>query len=47
MFFLIKYLVTGEKTEITGKNDLLSDRDITISYEPILLTEGIKIQIRN
>ena len=47
VFFLIKYLITGEKTEITGKNDLLSDRDITISYEPILLTEDIKIQIRN
>ncbi len=47
VFFLIKYLVTGEKPEITGKNDLLSDRDITISYEPIILTEDIKLQIRN
>lgn len=47
VFFLIKYLITGEKTEITGKDDLLSDRDITISYEPILLTEDIKLQIRN
>ena len=47
VFFLIKYLITGEKPEIIGKNDLLSDRDITISYEPILLTEDIKLQIRN
>ena len=47
IFFLIKYLVTGEKLEISGKDELLSDRDITISYEPIVLTEKIKIQIRN
>ncbi len=47
VFFLIKYLVTGEKPEITDKNELLSDRDITLSYEPINLTENIKIQIRN
>ena len=47
IFFLIKYLVTGEKTEITGKDELLSDRDITISYEPITLTKDIKLQIRN
>ena len=47
IFFLIKYLVTGEKTEIIGKDELLSDRDITISYEPITLTKDIKLQIRN
>jgi len=47
VFFLIKYLVTGEKTEVTEKDELLSDRDITISYEPIALTENLKIQIRN
>ncbi len=47
VFFLIKYLITGEKPEISGKDELLSDRDITISYEPIVLTEKIKIQIRN
>ena len=47
VFFLIKYIVTGERTEITDKNELFSDRDITISYEPISLTEDIKIQIRN
>ncbi len=47
VFFFIKYLITGEKPEISGKDELLSDRDITISYEPIVLTEKIKIQIRN
>jgi len=47
VFFLIKYLVTGEKVEVTEKDELLSDRDITISYEPIALTENLKIQIRN
>ena len=47
VFFLIKYLVTGEKLNINDKNELLSDRDITLSYEPINLTENIKIQIRN
>ncbi len=47
VFFLIKYLVTGEKTEITNKNELLSDRDITISYKPISLTENLEMQIRN
>lgn len=46
VFFLIKYLFTGEKTEITDKNSLLSDRDITISYEPIQLTENIRMQVR-
>ena len=47
VFFMVKYLITGEKpTSVTGKDALLSDRDITISYEPIQLTENIKMQIR-
>lgn len=47
VFFMVKYLITGEKpTNVTGKDALLSDRDITISYEPIQLTENIKMQIR-
>lgn len=46
VFFLIRYLVTGEKVEIVDKDALLSDRDLVISYEPIQLTENIKIQIR-
>lgn len=46
VLFMIKYLVTGEKAEVTDKNAILSDRDITISYEPIQLTENIKMQVR-
>ena len=46
VFFLIKYMVTGEKTEVTN-TDLLSDRDIILSYKPISLTENLEIQIRN
>ena len=46
VFFMIKYFVTGEKQEVTDKNAILSDRDITISYEPIQLTENIKMQVR-
>lgn len=46
-FFLIKYLVTGDKEVIAGKDAILSDRDITISYETIKLTENVGMQIRN
>lgn len=45
IFFLIKYLVTGEKVT-DNKDEILSDKDITISYEPIKLTENIRMQIR-
>lgn len=44
IFFMIKYLVTGDKST-SDKNEILSDRDITISYEPIQITENIKILI--
>lgn len=47
VFFLIKYIITGEKLQISDRNDIFSDRDITISYESIELTENIKLQIRN
>ena len=52
IFFMIKYLVTGETKEVTNKEEILSDRDIAISYEPINITENIsviikKIQITN
>lgn len=47
VFFLIKYIVTGDKTEIIDKNEILSDRDIAISYKPIALTENLELQIRN
>lgn len=45
VFFMIKTLITGEKIE--GKENILSDRDISISYESINITENISIQIRN
>lgn len=47
IFFMIKYLTTGEQTTITDINEILSDRYISISYEPIKIADGIKIQISN
>ena len=47
VFFFIKYLATGEKVTIEDKEEILSDRDIAISYEPIQITENIAIQIAN
>ena len=45
VFFMIKYLITGEKNT-EGKDNVLSDRDITISYEPINITKGLTITIK-
>ena len=44
IFFIIKNLVTNG--EVTNKEDILSDRDITISYQYIDIAEGFKIQIQ-
>lgn len=44
VFFLIKYLVTGEKVD--GKDNILSDRDITISYEPINIAQDLSVIIK-
>lgn len=46
IFFMIKYLITGEQGVIGGKENILSDRDITISYEPINVTKGLSIIIK-
>ena len=46
VFFLVKYLITGEKTVVNDKDAILTDKDITISYEPIQLTENVKLQVR-
>ena len=46
IFFMIKYLITGEQGTIEGKENILSDRDITISYEPINITKGLSITIK-
>lgn len=47
IFFMIKYLTTGEQTTVTDKNEILSDRDTTISYEPIRIINGIRLQVKN
>lgn len=42
IFFMIKNLAnTGT---ISGKNEILKDQDITISYEPIEIAKGITVQ---
>lgn len=42
VFFMIKDLST--KGEISGKSEILKDQDITISYEPIEIAEGLAVQ---
>ena len=44
IFFMIKTIFSGE--EITGKDNLLSDREITISYSSIEIADGLKVQIQ-
>lgn len=46
IFFMIKEKVLGQPQETSGKEALLSDRDITISYTSIEVAEKIKIQIQ-
>ncbi|MBR3152627.1 MAG: hypothetical protein IKF52_03370 [Clostridia bacterium] len=43
IFFLIKHVAEGGK--VTDKNEILSDRDITISYSDIEIGNGIKLQV--
>lgn len=45
IFFMIRNLFTND--EVIEKDEILSDRDITISYEYISIAEGLKIQINN
>ena len=47
IFFMIKYLTTGENLTITNKEEILSDKDMTISFEPIKLTEKLELQVKN
>ena len=44
VFFMIKEWVAPSK-EAYGKDEILSDRDITISYKSIEVAKGIKMQI--
>ena len=43
IFFMIKNMF--EKTEVTNKDDILTDRDLTISYQSIETSDGLKIQV--
>lgn len=43
IFFIIKNLVSTEV--VTDRNEILSDKDITISYQPIEIAKGLKVQI--
>lgn len=45
IFFLIKHVAQGGK--ITDKNVILSDRDVTISYNSIDIGSGVKVQVNH
>ena len=45
IFFMIKYMISRQ--DVSGKENILLDRDITISYRPIEISEGIQIQINS
>lgn len=45
IFFLIKHVMIGE--EVRGKENILSDKDITISYRTIEIAKGTQIQINS
>lgn len=42
IFFMIKNIATTGT--ISGKAEILKDKDITISYEPIEVAKGVKVQ---
>ena len=44
VFFMIKDWIT-QSTETDKKDKILSDRDITISYQPIQITDNISISV--
>ena len=44
IFFIIRNLITNQQA-ITSKDEILSDKDITISYKSIEIAKGIKMQI--
>lgn len=43
IFFAIKNMVVQE--EVKGEDELLLDRDITISYSPIKIKDGVELQV--
>ena len=46
IFFMIKYLITGNNETIEGKDNILSDKDITISYESIAIAKDLRITVK-
>lgn len=47
IFFMIRDLINGDDVVIENKDEILSDRDITISYQPIEVSDELKLQINN
>ena len=46
IFFMIKNMIAPEESvTVNNKNEILSDRDITISYSNIEIAKGLKMQI--
>ena len=43
IFFMIKNMIVHE--EVTDKEEILVDKDLTISYQSIEIAEGVKLQI--
>ena len=44
IFFMIKDMISSSK-DTNNRDEILSDKDITISYKPIEITKGIRIQV--
>ncbi len=45
IFFLIRNLVNPDTSTVYRKNEILTDTDLTISYEPIVVADGVTVQI--
>ncbi len=44
IFFMIKDMISSSK-DTNNRDEILSDKDITISYKPIEIAKGIKLQV--
>ncbi len=44
IFFMIKDMISSSK-DTNNRDEILSDKDITISYKPIEIAKGIRIQV--
>ena len=45
IFFIIRNLINPDSSVTYGKDEILTDTDLTISYEPIIVADGVTIQI--